>query len=78
MKFAKLFDVSETHQMLYTQKENEDDQEYELVIRCDNEGVSCEMSIGFTNVDAMKEAFEKTNQESADKMYKKIIEQFVG
>lgn len=80
-KFAKIFEVihpgdKEVYQVLYTTTYDAEEDSYKLVMRTDLNDVECVMAAGFYEENRMREAFEASDQDSANKFFASITEQF--
>lgn len=65
MKFAKLFDLENDEQVLLTSNYNEHDDEYEIEVRTDFEGVSAEVKMSFKSEERAQKAMDTYKQENA-------------
>ena len=72
-KFAKLFDVGENDQMLYTLDYNEEKDNYMITGYCEINGVRISMSAqGMATTDIAQGVLQSLTQEAADSWYEDI------
>lgn len=74
MKFAKLFELENGEQVLFTKEYNEEDDKHELKIRIESETLSLSTYIGSGDENTIDEALEKVTIETADAFYNDLSE----
>ena len=76
MKFAKLFEVSDEHQILYTLDEEENsDAPYIIGLTTHFDGVKVSLKLGYSDEVKCAKEFEEIDQNRAELNFKNILSQ---
>jgi hypothetical protein len=80
MKFAKLFEIDEVHQLLLTKDvddSDEDNLDYLITARCHVDGVKCSLTLGYDSEENRDEKFENIDFDSAKNLFSNLTNSFL-
>jgi len=77
-KFAKLFDLENGGQVLYTSNFDNEDEEvpYYIEVRCDYKGMVANMKLGYKTNKTMRKIFDTVSQSDAESTFNNVVKQF--
>ena len=77
MKFAKLFDLEDGEQVLLTVEYDDEDDQYQLVIKSDFDGATATMKLGYKEEHLALEEMEKFELDRAKKFRATMEKHFI-